>query len=1655
MKATNLYTRKTIFNRKDNKNTYFRGVILFCLMWFSALSVNAQTNGLDFAGTLTTGSYVTVPNSPSLTAGTELTFEAWVNIPSAEMGNIVMKGDYGWGLMVGNDGCSAGNKLNYWVFAACPMSITSTGSIPNGVWTHVAIVVTTFPTKTLEFFINGVSAGYSTDASISIGNGSAGSLFLGKQGSSCFCNFFNGTMDEVRVWNVARTQAQIAANMNSDIPQQAGLVAYYRFDQGTAGGNNTTITTLQDYSGNNNCGTLNNFALTGATSNFVTGTNAFLSSTNPISLTVPASSNTGTLTVCTGNTTTLSNAVTGGTWSSSNTGVATVNPTTGVVSGVSAGTANITYILNCGTAISQVTVNTTPTITSSGNTAICNGTSIGRSAFGGATYTWSPAAGLSATVGSTVTANPSATTTYTITGTSSLGCSNTTSLTVTVNPVPSVTLSAIPAICAGTTSATQAFTGATEVISKSATFTFSGSVQTWTVPTGITSITVDAYGAAGGVNSDMGTYFDREGYGARVQTALAVTPGQVLNIYVGGKGAAGISGAGGSGGYNGGGNGNFGFAPYAGGGGGGATDIRIGGTSLTDRKVVAAGGGGAGLNCGSNQDRGGDGGGFIGEDGLGCGWTPGTGGTASTGGVPGGLFGTGGDGLGGSAGGGGGGGYYGGGGGQWSGAGGGSSYTDAMLSSSITHTRGANPSAGFVTISYQIPTTYNLVWGPAATLQGFSNVTGAGVTASPITIAVPGSAAAASYTGTLTMTNSITGCVTTGQPVSLTINPIPDVSPVSSQTVCNTVSTSAITFTTTVPGTVFNWTNPNPGIGLLGSGTGDIASFTAVNTSFVPVTTVFTVTPTRLGCVGSIQTFSITVNPTPNVAASLNQEVCNGFSTSAVVFTGPVAGTTYSWTNDNTSIGLASSGTGNIGSFIGTNSTAATESGVVTVSTSANGCSGGSNSFTITVYPTPTLSTTLNPPAICDNTLFSYPPASATTGTAFDWSRDVVAGITNPMNTGSDDPLEILMSDTTDPINVAYVYTLTANGCTNSQTVSVVVNPTPMLTSPLTPAAICDSTEFAYAHTSLTAGTTYSWSRDFVSGISNAAQSGMGDISEYLDNTTPNPIPVVYMDTLMANGCINIQSVTVTVNPKPELSTATVLSAICDSSSIFYVPNSLTTGTTYAWNRAALAGTAAATGIDTISGTLYNNTVNPVTIVHTYTLTANGCTNTQDVSIVVYPTPKLNSSLTPPALCDSQIFNYTPMSGTLGAAFAWSRPFVLGIGVPASSGTGNPNEQMINNTHGNLNVTYVYTTTANGCTHVQHVVVAVRPTPRLSTPLTGSICSGVNYHYKPTGYTFGSTFAWARASVSGIRPNTGAGTGVIDEVLVNDTLKPITTAYKFTVTANGCSHTQYLVVTVNPAPAAVGITTYPPSALCTNTIGQNFGTSAVPPAGQQYKWTATNATVWSTGDKGQYCLVNFDTPGEAWVTLNSNVTGIACITKSSYKVNVGTSVAGMPKVVYFDGQLVCLDPTQNSYQWGFDDKLTLDSTIVAGEKNPNYFISGPDFVYRHYWVITEKDGCIQKSYYNAPLAISEVSADVANIKLYPNPANSLLNVEIQTTIDGKYELDVVNLLGQTLYKEKVDGQRARVDVTNFAPGIYLVDCYRDGVKIATQRFIKN
>jgi hypothetical protein len=98
------------------------------------------------------------------------------------------------------------------------------------------------------------------------------------------------------------------------------------------------------------------------------------------------------------------------------------------------------------------------------------------------------------------------------------------------------------------------------------------------------------------------------------------------------------------------------------------------------------------------------------------------------------------------------------------------------------------------------------------------------------------------------------------------------------------------------------------------------------------------------------------VNPNPSVTPPANQSVCTGTTTTAVTFSGSaVAGTVYNWTNNATSIGLAASGTGNIAAFTATNTGSSPVVATITVTPVGGGCTGPAQTFTITVYPKPSI----------------------------------------------------------------------------------------------------------------------------------------------------------------------------------------------------------------------------------------------------------------------------------------------------------------------------------------------------------------------------------------------------------------------------------------------------------------------------------------------------------------------------------------------------------------------------------------------------------------------------------------------------------------------------------------------------------------------------
>lgn len=259
------------------------------------------------------------------------------------------------------------------------------------------------------------------------------------------------------------------------------------------------------------------------------------------------------------------------------------------------------------------------------------------------------------------------------------------------------------------------------------TFTYTGQIENWTVPQGVTSIKVKAWGAQGGNSPNM----NPGGLGGYAEGDLSVSPGELFYIYVGEKGQNssgtnnGVSGS-----FNGGGSGGSsigGTSQPGGAAGGGASDLRRS-MSVHDRVIVAAGGGGAGGGTGFSTAKGGNGGGLVGSNGTS--YSSGIGHEAKGGAqiftqnrgtyvdpidgndATNGTFGYGGNGDGGgySGGGGGGGGYYGGGGGSShfeSGGGGGSSYIGGVLNGVTTG--GINTGHGKIEIEYSTPVQPSVV----------------------------------------------------------------------------------------------------------------------------------------------------------------------------------------------------------------------------------------------------------------------------------------------------------------------------------------------------------------------------------------------------------------------------------------------------------------------------------------------------------------------------------------------------------------------------------------------------------------------------------------------------------------------------------------------------------------------------------------------------------------------------------------------------------------------------------------------------------------------------------------------------------------------------------------------------------------------------------
>lgn len=256
----------------------FKRLLLLCsLLGTSSAFAQFSGNALDFDGTNDMVVVNTVPSLFSNPAANNFTIEAWVNPRGSLFTRIffAQPSTTNFATLC----TSTGNVIYFYVVVnGTTYSVATTTAITQNQWTHVAARWTA-STNTPQVLFNGVVQ--PTIAGGSSSTGTSGLMTLGTRPGGA--QYFNGALDEVRVWSEARNDCQILANMNLSITgTQPNLVVNYVFNQGIAGGNNTGATTLNDISGNTYNGTLTNFTLTSSTSNWISSGATLTMSGNPV-----------------------------------------------------------------------------------------------------------------------------------------------------------------------------------------------------------------------------------------------------------------------------------------------------------------------------------------------------------------------------------------------------------------------------------------------------------------------------------------------------------------------------------------------------------------------------------------------------------------------------------------------------------------------------------------------------------------------------------------------------------------------------------------------------------------------------------------------------------------------------------------------------------------------------------------------------------------------------------------------------------------------------------------------------------------------------------------------------------------------------------------------------------------------------------------------------------------------------------------------------------------------------------------------------------------------------------------------------------------------------------------------------------------------------
>ncbi|HOV54601.1 MAG TPA: gliding motility-associated C-terminal domain-containing protein [Bacteroidales bacterium] len=530
---------------------------------------------------------------------------------------------------------------------------------------------------------------------------------------------------------------------------------------------------------------------------------------------------------------------------------------------------------------------------------------------------------------------------------------------------------------------------------------------------------------------------------------------------------------------------------------------------------------------------------------------------------------------------------------------------------------------------------------------------------------------------------------------------------------------------------------------------------------------------------------ALTKNAPVLTASASPSSICSGSSTTLSAS----GASTYSWTDGTNNY------TGNSINVSPTSNTTYTVTGTI-------GTCSATATVSVTVNPSPSLTVNATPSSICQGNNATLSASGAST---YSW--------TDGTNNYTGNNVTV-----TPTLNTTYTVTGTIGTCSATATVSVTVNAAPSLTVNATDNQLCTGES---ATLTANGANTYNWSHSLGSGSSKTV--------------SPTSTTTYTVTGTTAEGCSNTASISITVNPVPNVSANASPNTICiggsstlsasgantylwsngsSGASITVSPNSTTTYTVIGASTAGCTNTAtitvyvsttinitananpssicegassilSASGADTYN---WSNSMNLSTITVTptnttsYTVTgySGGCTGTATVSVTVNPLPTMIASANPSSICYNEV---TTLTASGANNYSWSHSLGTGSNVTVTPTT---------------NTTYTVTgTNIYNCSNTASVSVVVNPIPTVNiTASSTTICQGDQTILTATG---ADSYSWYH----------GLGTNNII------TVSPSSTTTYTVVGTNtaGCSATASIAITVNPNADA---TINPIDPLCDN-----------------------------------------------------------------------------------------------------------------------------------------------------------------------------------------------------------------------------------------------